>query len=168
MANKLKRERGISFQKDNTQESNQYMFPDSAENSDKNKGNQRVVASVEHFSGPIPPPSLIAEYEKMIPGFGEKLLNLTIEQSRFRMSLEDRMINNNSRKEARAQWFSFILFFVTVLGGIYIISIGKSAVGLSTLVAGLGTALGIFFFGKDKARTELESKKNPKFPTKQQ
>jgi uncharacterized membrane protein len=45
------------------------------------------------FSGPIPPPTLLAEYNKVVPNAAERILAMAEKQSEHRQFLEKKVIN---------------------------------------------------------------------------
>lgn len=51
---------------------------------------ERVVSRViaEKFSGPIPPPSIIAGYEDVVPGAADRIIRMAEQQSSHRQQLE--------------------------------------------------------------------------------
>jgi uncharacterized membrane protein len=42
------------------------------------------VVFQRHFSGPLPPPEVLAHYNEVVPGAAERILTLTEEQSAYR------------------------------------------------------------------------------------
>lgn len=47
------------------------------------------AVKAESFSGPIPPPSILSEYENRFPGFGERILAMAERESAHRHELEN-------------------------------------------------------------------------------
>lgn len=163
-----RKERRKYLQSSNEDESVAYTFPESSEVISQNQKASKILnhMTVEQYSGPIPPPTFIEGYERVVPGFGKQLLEQFLAQSDHRMVLEKLVIQGNRANEERGQWFSFIIFMTVTICSFVAIYKGKSIEGVSGIIIALGSALLIFFSGKNKARTELESKKNPKFPQK--
>ncbi len=99
--------------------------------SQSNGDQQAELVSVEHrvssFSGPIPPPEVLAQYESISPGFASRIISMAEIQSSHRQELEKesvRGITNDaiaSRQERR--WGQ-------VIGGIVVIAAILAAVAL--------------------------------------
>ena len=47
-----------------------------------------LLAVSQEFTGPIPPPSMMEQYEKTLPGSADRILNMAENQSEHRQSLE--------------------------------------------------------------------------------
>ena len=45
------------------------------------------------FSGPIPPPSIIEGYERVLPGSADRIISMAEKQSEHRQKMEDKMIS---------------------------------------------------------------------------
>ncbi|MGN0846958.1 MAG: DUF2335 domain-containing protein [Kiritimatiellia bacterium] len=86
------------------------------------KPSQTVVAAsatqvkAQLFNGPIPPPSVLAEYENNFPGFAERILAMAEREAQTRHELERKNSEVAARdiKDARAetrrgQWMSFFI-----------------------------------------------------------
>jgi uncharacterized membrane protein len=58
------------------------------------------VVFQRHFSGPLPPPEILAQYNEIVPGAAERILKMAEEQSAHRRGLEDKTIRRNWMKVA--------------------------------------------------------------------
>ena len=124
------------------------------------KAREIAVTIATKFSGPIPPPNLLAEYEAVLPGCAERIMNAFESQSNHRMALEVKAISAQLRQSQIGQ----------VLGGIIVIScLGISAwmgyLGNTWLASTLGTTTvvglaTIYFLGKRSVDRSLRSKSN--------
>lgn len=54
---------------------------------------------------PLPPPTLLAEYEQIVPGFTKQLIGWTEQQSVHRKALEVQHASGDERRRDRAQMF---------------------------------------------------------------
>jgi uncharacterized membrane protein len=85
------------------------------------------------FSGPLPPPRLLAQYNDAVADGAERIVKLTENQALHRQVLE-----------VRAQIFTFVLALIGLLGGIGLIALGNSIEGLVALVAAIAGLGGVF------------------------
>ena len=46
------------------------------------------LIAYSHFSGPLPPPEMLARYEEIVPGVAERIVVVVEEQHRHRMDIE--------------------------------------------------------------------------------
>lgn len=93
------------------------------------------------FSGPLPPPHVLTEYNDALPDGADRIVRMAERQSRHRQGLE-----------TRGQWFGFILALTVVVGGIVLIAVGKQVEGLVALVGSLATLTGLFIYREVRER----------------
>ncbi len=110
---------------------------------------QKKVAIPLHasFSGPLPPPEMLARYDEIIPGSAERILTMAESQSLHRRELEREVVFSRIALSRRGQWLGFAIAIVG-LGTSAIIAIYGSAlaggiIGLGTLVS----LVGVFMYG---------------------
>jgi uncharacterized membrane protein len=82
------------------------------------------------FSGPLPHPQVLVQYNEAVPDGAERVFRLTENQAQHRQALE-----------VRAQTFAFLLSLISLLGGIGLMALGNSVEGLVALIAAI-TGLG--------------------------
>lgn len=87
---------------------------------------------VEHTTGPMPPPSMLASYT---PEVQRIIVNESVQHGQHRMSLEERVIEASIQQERRGMWLGFVLAFSLIFCGTTIILSGYSAEGLALIAA---------------------------------
>jgi len=74
---------------------------------------QTVAYSQTHFTeistGPLPPPSMLAEYDRIIPGAAERILNLAEQQTKHRIELEKSAIRSEISRSWTGLWMGLIV-----------------------------------------------------------
>jgi len=100
------------------------------------------------YSGPIPPPEMLAAYERALPGSAERIIEMAESEQKHRHSLESADLNTRVTLVRRGQTFAFILGFTGTLGGILIALFDKSLAGFSVFFTSLATLAGIYFYGQ--------------------
>jgi len=110
------------------------------------------------FSGPLPPPELLAKYSEVVSKGAERLMVVAERQSAHRKALETTVVDSNIRNQARGTLFAFILYLVTMLGGLGLIASGKSIGGLGTIITALASLAGLFIYGRIEQRKERVEK----------
>jgi uncharacterized membrane protein len=107
------------------------------------------------FIGPLPPPSILAEYDKFFPGLGEKIVKWTEDETLHRHKKEDESMAYNNREleysadaNRRGQVFGLIIALSSFITCIIALAMGSTitaaALG-STTVVGLTTT---FVYGR--------------------
>lgn len=120
---------------------------------------EQILAS--SFSGPLPPPQILSEYEAVFPGCAERIVAMAERQSAHRQELERNHIGSSSLVERRGQIFAFLITGIAIAGGTYLISIGKDASGLTSIITALAALAATFIYGKHIESKERERKRRP-------
>lgn len=123
------------------------------------QGRGQVVARVEQFSGPLPPPELLERYEQLIPGAAARLLAMAEQQAAHRQAIERVVITTRAKREGRGQWIAAGLALVVLLGAMGLIAIGKNLEGLVAVLAEIAALAGVFVYGRRRQEKELEARR---------
>jgi uncharacterized membrane protein len=54
--------------------------------------NPQVQIIQSEFSGPLPPPAILAQYDRVVPGAAERIITMAEEQSRHRRPMESQLV----------------------------------------------------------------------------
>jgi len=99
------------------------------------------------FRGPIPPPNIIAGYEKILPGAADRILAMAENQSKHRQEMEKKMIEAESRDSLLGIIFGFSLGIGCIIAAIIMAIVYPQGVGVvagAVLgVTGVGSIAGI-------------------------
>ena len=126
--------------------------------SKNNKQNQQIIQMSGQYSGPLPIPSHLEQYEQILPGAADRIIRMAEKQSEHRQELEKRVIKSDTRNSLAGLIFGFIIGIVGIVRGAYLISIGQiiegSIFGGGTIVSLVGT----FIYGSQKRQKERQSR----------
>jgi uncharacterized membrane protein len=111
------------------------------------------------FSGPLPPPQLLHQYNEVVPDGAERLMKMAEVQQTHRQELERTVIHGNVRSEARGQWMGLLISLVVVGAGTYLAAIGKQLTGGLLVGVDVVALASVFVYGKHLQRQELDKKK---------
>lgn len=89
----------------------------------------QVIREIQ-FSGPIPPPNIINEYEKILPGAADRILAMAEKQSSHRQSMEKKMIEAESRDSLLGILFGFLLGIGCIVAAIVMSIVYPSSAGV--------------------------------------
>lgn len=118
----------------------------------------QAAVQAEYFSGPIPPPNLLARYNEIVPNGAERILAMAERQSKHRESLEAQVVAGNVSSQSRGSLYAFIIALVAVSGGIFLIHDGKGASGLATIICSLTGLVSVFVYTQNKQGKERVAK----------
>jgi len=107
-----------------------------------------IEAAAFSFSGPIPPPQTLAQYESAIPGAGDRIILMAEQQAGHRQDREREESQASISLSNRGLNFAFIVTMTIILGGLGLVASGKELYGLATPATAIATCAGIFVYGK--------------------
>jgi uncharacterized membrane protein len=112
-----------------------------------------IIAEVMHaryFSGPLPPPGLLREYESLVPGFTKTLLSELEKQGAHLRSLESTSLENDNHRANIGQILSFTIAALSLAAALWLGLVGANAwLAAATVAVGIGgpTAATLFADG---------------------
>jgi uncharacterized membrane protein len=105
----------------------------------------------ESFRGPLPPPKVLAEYDRVLPGLAERIVVRAEKEQKFRHDATNRQISIASTGQFLStgvavfgQILAFLVSLIVLGGGIYLLTQDKDVEGLGALLLGLATLTAAF------------------------
>lgn len=117
-----------------------------------------LVAEHVSYQGPIPPPELLSQFDDIIPDGANRIMIMAEEQSKHRREIEANVVNANNRDSLLGVVFAGIMGLLAIVGSIWLISINKSAEGLSVIIGAVGSLWGIYLKGMSQDDKDLKKK----------
>lgn len=122
-----------------------------------------VPGSVLHsvsasYSGPIPPPAFLREYDEIVPGSAERLLAMAEHQTNHRIRLESKAMNNGITRSWGGLIAGFVIAMTALGGGIFLAHEGHDWAGATIGTVGLASLVGVFVIGSRSVSRERENK----------
>jgi uncharacterized membrane protein len=115
-----------------------------------------VIEAVSFWSAPYPTPDDLARYEEIHPGFTDRILRLTEQETGHRIEREKKQDNATIKLATRGQALAFVVVMTLVGGGIAAILTGHSLVGFAGLVVAAATLAGSFIAPRIFGPKQLE------------
>lgn len=112
------------------------------------------------YSGPVPPPAVLQEFERTLPGAANRILALAEAQARHRQSLEARLAGAKIRTQHRGQWLAFLVVLVGMGCGTWLAATGRELYGLASVLAPLTAAAALFVFNRRRQERERAAKRS--------
>ena len=113
------------------------------------------------FSGPLPPPQLLSQYNDVVPNGAERLMKMAEAQQAHRQDLEKTVVHGNVESEKRGQWMGLSISLVVIAAGTYLAATGHAITGGVFVGVDVVALASVFVFGKHVQRRELDKKKTP-------
>jgi uncharacterized membrane protein len=126
----------------------------------RNTPTRRMVQVTEAtaFSGPIPPPELLKQYNDIIPDGANRILTMAEKQSAHRIELEKTVIRGDDRRANLGLVCGFVFGAIVVYLSYLLIRDGHDVAGATLGTADLVALVGTFIYGTRARRQEREHK----------
>lgn len=113
----------------------------------QNQPNTLVYAQKQiSHSGPLPAPETLREYDDLIPGTAERIIEAFTKQVDHRIDVEKKAVSHGMWIEKAGQIFAFILALVTLGGSFWLITSGFSGAGIAGIITAVAGLIGIFIY----------------------
>jgi uncharacterized membrane protein len=118
----------------------------------------QIEISRHQFSGPLPPPEILKEYNDILPGLADRVMKMAEKQSTHRQKIEDRVIGSDAYRANAGLWIGAGVAVLSILAGAYLVAIDHdwAGVGIGTTV--VVALVGVFVYGSISRRQERLSK----------
>jgi uncharacterized membrane protein len=114
---------------------------------DPSRPDRRLAWSAS-FSGPLPPPAVLTEYDQTVPGLAREIVDQWKAETGHRHRTIDglREIDRESMRayygsERRGQWLALVVFLAVVAVAVLAIVLHREAVGVAAIVTGGASAI---------------------------
>lgn len=104
------------------------------------------VQKVSRFTGPIPPPHLLSEYDQVLPGLAARLVTLAEDEAIHRRGIQRRQM----RLAEGGLLSAFVIAMTVILGGIFLIYEGATKEGIGSIIAALTSLLVVYLTRGEK------------------
>lgn len=142
---------------------------------------QAIISAEQHYMeqavGPIPPPMMLAEYERQLPGAAERFMRMAEKEQDHRHDMDravvtsdikhrDDFLHRTFRLQTVGLWLGCGVILVGVAGGIALIYLDKQGWGLAPIIASLAGLIGALVWGKRSSPTPppQEPQTQPQLP----
>lgn len=99
-----------------------------------------TIGVSRQFSGPLPPPEMLDQYNQVEPGAANRILRMAEKEQSHRHDRESEAVAGEIAKDRRGQNYALLVSMTIILGSIGLIAIGEQIYG--TVLAG-GTLIGL-------------------------
>lgn len=131
---------------------------DNLDEDERREVTREIFARSESFSGPLPPPNILKDYDDLIPNGAERIFKMVENQSNHRQSLESTVVKSNSRDSLLGIISAFAICIVTIIAGVFCIISNHPIAGTILSGTGLVSIVGTFIYGTRSERLERTEK----------
>ena len=103
---------------------------------DQQRAETPASLSIQSYEGPLPPPEYLRQYEEAIPGAGQKIVDMMVEQANHRAEVERNLVGSVAWLIRAAPIFNILMGILVVAGGLGAIQMGEVVLG--RLIFGVG------------------------------
>ena len=115
----------------------------------------QVVWTVsQSYSGPVPPPHILREYDQIVPGAAARILAQAEAQTQHRIKLEDKVTSSDICRSYWGLGIGAIVSLVPVFGGCILVAYGHDWAGAAIAGTSLASLAAVFVYGTTVRRNE--------------
>ena len=135
----------------------------------KASSDSRVISHELSFSesiwmGPIPPPEILAGYEKALNGAADRILAMAETQQKHRHEMESKVLDSHIARSQQGLWCGLVVAIGGLSVSAFSIYWGYSTAGVLLGSGTLASLVGVFVYGKREQKEELNAKKEGRKP----
>lgn len=122
------------------------------------EGSTKLLMQKASFSGPLPPPSILGEYNNVLEGSAERIMSLAEKEQQHRHYIEKKALNGHINLDRRGQYLGFSVATFALGCATFLIANGYVISG--TIIGSLDIValVGAFVYGRHvSAKAEPES-----------
>ena len=127
---------------------------ESAENSSTGVASVTATASMSTFSGPLPRPEILAQYDKVLPGLAERIVSMAERREEHQQSIEKTVVEGGSKRADRGLIIGAIVAIILILCGTFLVYNGHDWAGTTLVVATIVGLVGVFVYNTQKRKSE--------------
>lgn len=112
----------------------------------EDQSHQVIAVAQGHFSGPLPPPSVLQGYDDVLPGAAERIVQMAEKEQHQRHSLDDLLAASATRQRARGQWFAFMLGGGALALAAFMVQAGHPGYAIVAMISSIAPLAGALIY----------------------
>ena len=114
----------------------------------------RSTTSISSFSGPLPHPEILAQYDAVLPGLAERIVAREERRDAHDQSIEKTVIEGGSKRAYLGLASGTIVAIILILCGTFLVYNGHDWAGTTLVVATIVGLVGIFVYSTQTRSVE--------------
>ncbi len=86
----------------------------------RRQNSQQVLQVTKQFSGPVPPPSILEQYDQVVPGSAERIIAMAEREMDHRRDVELKIISKEYTEAGRGQIFALTIGTIAIIAAGFI------------------------------------------------
>ena len=119
-------------------------------------GSDLALILERYYTGPLPHPAILKQYEEFIPGSAEKIFKIFEKQTRHRHFLEKKNLENSHNQIKTGQYLGFFICLASLISGTICALQGAILPGSLFGTAGVAGLAAVFIYGSKKKEKEVK------------
>jgi uncharacterized membrane protein len=114
------------------------------------------VQQESFFSGPLPPPELLREYDKIAPGCAQRIIGMAEKEGDHRRAIQKLKVRGGLAARTRGQYLGWSLAVVIAGLGAFLIYEGRELTGFGALILAIAPLATPFLLARAEARQQAD------------
>ena len=106
------------------------------------------------FSGPLPHPLILKQYEETVPGSADRIIRQAETQTHHRIQLEKDVIAADIRQAQCGLWAGLFVATISIVGGCTLVAAGHDWAGAVVATATVVSLVAVFVYGSQSRKQE--------------
>lgn len=123
-------------------------------------GRAQSVAMMAQYSGPIPPPEFLRQYESVVPGAADRIMRTFERQMEHRQSLESRVIDSDIKQAGAGMRWGGILSALALILAFFLAVSGSPGWAAAVSVGQVATLATVFVKASHDRKAAREKQRN--------
>ena len=111
------------------------------------------------FSGPLPPPEILAKYDAVVPGCADRIVAMAERNQKHRHEMEAVVLPAGIKSERRGQFIGALLYLASLGLGGWCIYTGSPITGVTALLGVNGSFVALYIKSRSSKQDELQRKR---------
>ena len=121
---------------------------------------RRITAVRASFTGPLPPPQVLAQYNEIAPDGANRIITMAEEQSKHRMALEKSVVASEIKRADRGLYAGVGITLAFLVASVFITIQGYPWAGAIIGTVDIVSLAGVFVYGTKSRREERKERIN--------
>lgn len=110
------------------------------------------------FSGPLPPPDILARYNDALPDGAERIIALAERQAAHRMALESRVVDADIKRSNLGLGAGLLVALAGLFASFLMVDRGNAVAGAVVASLDLAGLVAVFVYGTVSRRSERQQR----------
>lgn len=119
---------------------------------------RQEISTSSAFSGPLPPPHILVQYNEAVPNGAERIIAMAEKQANHRMTLESRVVDADIKRSNGGLVAGFIVALAGLAASFFMIDGGHEVAGVIVGTTDIVGLVGVFIYGTVSRRRERKER----------